>query len=209
MDLCLKCICIDAPIEHCSPLLGIYDAMHREHRVKTSPPRQYKPEECLSWEEALYIYTQGGAYACRMEDVMGKIEPGCVGDMVLLYSDNDNSSMRINPQVLQKYVYNSGDCNPELLVMVNGTIVTTVDNTRVHVSGVYPGSECAVNGNTPYPPSPPPPNTTYSGMDGKNSHWDMLRHTQSTMGEVYCMGVGSGNRSWEECRCCTLREFLR
>jgi len=64
----------DAPIETASPLVGIYDAIHRRSRVDES--EIFKSEECLTFAEALWTYTIGGAYACGMEHLVGQIKPG-------------------------------------------------------------------------------------------------------------------------------------
>jgi len=70
----------DAPIETASPLVGIYDAMHRQSRV--NPSEIFKKEECLTFAEALWTYTIGGAHACGMEHLVGRIEPGKFYDML-------------------------------------------------------------------------------------------------------------------------------
>lgn len=78
----------DAPIEHCSPFIGMYDAIYREgtDSQNTGGVSVYKPEECLTFAEALYIYTVGGAYAaCKNgENLFGHIEVGYVADMVMV-----------------------------------------------------------------------------------------------------------------------------
>ena len=72
----------DAPIETCSPFIGMYDAIYRHSRDDVSDI--YRPEECLSFNEALWIYTMGGAYAAGCENMLGAIKVGYAADMVLI-----------------------------------------------------------------------------------------------------------------------------
>jgi len=108
----------DAPIESPNPFTGIYDAMFRtnKNRIKSTEGEEaeiiFKPEECLSFSQALWIYTvgerkltarspkfeeevcltlpfllrsrSGGAYASATEQRMGQIAPGFVADLVLV-----------------------------------------------------------------------------------------------------------------------------
>lgn len=75
----------DAPIESCSPFTGMYDAIHRSnaHRV-TGQAAVYRPEECLSFADALWLYTRGAAYAAGYEDQMGSLQAGCLADLVIV-----------------------------------------------------------------------------------------------------------------------------
>lgn len=94
----------DAPVEDCSPLQGIHDAMRRlPHILKTKIPKEkdknirvgagdedrsvFLPQERLSFAEALWLYTGGAAYACFGEERLGRIEPGCAADFVVLDRD--------------------------------------------------------------------------------------------------------------------------
>ena len=102
----------DAPVEPCSPLLGMHDAILRRARPPLPlplPPTNvaadvpadaeaeteaeaeaeaeaevYRPSECLSFAQALWMYTVGGAYASGSEAVLGKIHVGYAGDLVFL-----------------------------------------------------------------------------------------------------------------------------
>lgn len=55
----------DAPIESPNPFTGIYDAMFRTNkkRIKSAESEEaeiiFKPEECLSFSQALWVYTVG------------------------------------------------------------------------------------------------------------------------------------------------------
>jgi predicted amidohydrolase YtcJ len=67
----------DCPVEPISPLLGIYAAVNR----KTSP------QERITVEEALHIYTVNAAYASFEEKIKGSIEVGKLADLVVLSDD--------------------------------------------------------------------------------------------------------------------------
>jgi hypothetical protein len=64
----------DAPVEPVSPILGIYAAVAREAF----------PEERLTIDEALRLYTLSSAYASFEEDLKGSIETGKLADLVVL-----------------------------------------------------------------------------------------------------------------------------
>jgi predicted amidohydrolase YtcJ len=67
----------DAPIEPVSPVLGIYAAVARESY----------PEERLTVEEALRLYTVNAAYGSFEEKLKGSIEKGKLADLVVLSHD--------------------------------------------------------------------------------------------------------------------------
>jgi len=92
----------DSPVEGCEPLSGIYDAMHRLSHASKLTARKKKdttsttsgvdessflPRECLTFTEALHLYTIGGAYACHMEKHLGRIAPGYQADLVVVDRD--------------------------------------------------------------------------------------------------------------------------
>jgi predicted amidohydrolase YtcJ len=74
-----------------SPFIGMYDAIFRF----ASDGSVFRPEERLTFDEALRIYTRGGAFAGgwvllrallnanRMEHCLGRIEEGFLADLVL------------------------------------------------------------------------------------------------------------------------------
>jgi len=64
----------DCPVEPISPLLGVYALVARESF----------PEERVSVEEALWIYTVNAAHASMEEKVKGSIEPGKLADFTVL-----------------------------------------------------------------------------------------------------------------------------
>jgi predicted amidohydrolase YtcJ len=83
----------DSPIETCSPLIGMYDAIYRHSREDVNDV--YRGEECLSFSEALWIYTVGGAFAAGCENMLGAIKLGYAADMVLI-----NPDVVMNPRLL-------------------------------------------------------------------------------------------------------------
>lgn len=83
----------DAPIETCSPLVGMFDAIYRQERVSSvtdendgseQQPEVFRPEERLSFAEALWIYTTGAAYAAGCEGFLGSLVVGYAADFVVL-----------------------------------------------------------------------------------------------------------------------------
>ena len=72
----------DCPVENPNPMRGLQCAVTRQPLDGSLPP--YRPEEALSVESALQIYTAGGAYASREEDVKGRIAPGMLADFAIL-----------------------------------------------------------------------------------------------------------------------------
>ena len=80
----------DAPVEDCSPLGGMYDAMARlPHACKKGglEATPFLPHECLSFSEALWLYTVGAAYACRSELRLGRLKAGFLADFVIVDRD--------------------------------------------------------------------------------------------------------------------------
>jgi len=67
----------DAPIEPVSPILGIHAAATRETF----------PEERLTFDEALRLYTVNAAYGSFEEELKGSIEKGKLADLVVLSQD--------------------------------------------------------------------------------------------------------------------------
>jgi len=68
----------DCPVEPIDPLKGIWAAVTRPFLPKN---------EKLTVEEAIEIYTRGGAYASFEEDEKGTIEEGKLADLVVLSED--------------------------------------------------------------------------------------------------------------------------
>jgi predicted amidohydrolase YtcJ len=70
----------DAPIVFPQPLEGIQAAVSR----LTSDGRIIGPAERVSVDEALWLFTQGAAWACGLEGEIGSITPGKLADLVVL-----------------------------------------------------------------------------------------------------------------------------
>jgi predicted amidohydrolase YtcJ len=73
----------DAPVAPDNPLLGIYAAITR--RAETG--QELLPQEAVSAERALAMYTTNAAYASFEEDIKGSIVEGKLADMVVLSAD--------------------------------------------------------------------------------------------------------------------------
>lgn len=79
----------DAPIEDASPWYGVYDAMFRTNQWRLGSESSevatvFRPEEKLSFEDAVGIYTTGASYAAGYEAWLGRIAVGQVADLVLM-----------------------------------------------------------------------------------------------------------------------------
>lgn len=99
----------DAPIEPLNPLWGIHAAVTRCHPEEPPHPG-YAPEQKLSVEEALRLWTVGSAYAEGKEKERGTIQPGKWADFTVL--DRALSDAEPN-EILQTRV---------IMTVVNGKI---------------------------------------------------------------------------------------
>ncbi len=73
----------DAPVIPPRPLEGVAAAATRQ----TPDGRTIGPAERVSVEHALWLFTQGAAWACGMEAELGSITPGKLADLVVLNAD--------------------------------------------------------------------------------------------------------------------------
>ena len=92
----------DSPVETTNPLQGIYDAIFR-----LSPDGSvFLPGECLSFKEAISLYTTGSAYADFVEHQKGQLEIGFQADIVVLdvpLLDNGTpADLPNNPEILKE-----------------------------------------------------------------------------------------------------------
>lgn len=104
----------DAPVESFSPLQGMHDAMARGPRPGDAGDsgEVYRPEECLSFAEALGMYTRGAAFAACAEQHLGRLRAGAPGDLtVIALRDDDElgadaakSGALLHARVLQAWV---------------------------------------------------------------------------------------------------------
>ncbi len=76
----------DWPVERIDPLEGLYAAVTRKDRAGEPGPGWY-PDQRLTMEETIKLYTLEAAYAEFMEDRKGKIQPGYLADMVIFDRD--------------------------------------------------------------------------------------------------------------------------
>lgn len=94
----------DCPVEPISPLLGIYAAVNRERF----------PQEKITVEEALRIYTINAAYASFEEKIKGSIEAGKLADLTVLSDD----LRKIEPSKIR-------DVRVEMTIVGGKTVYTT------------------------------------------------------------------------------------
>jgi predicted amidohydrolase YtcJ len=92
----------DYPVSGLSPLLRIQSLVTRTSRAG----KTYGADQRLSVEQALYVYTMGGAFATFEEDSKGSISPGKFADFVILSADpREVASSRIKDiEVLATWV---------------------------------------------------------------------------------------------------------
>lgn len=76
----------DYPVEPISPLEGLYAAVTRKDRAGELGDGWF-PDQKLSMEKAIELYTLGSAYAEFMEDRKGMIRKGYLGDVVVFNDD--------------------------------------------------------------------------------------------------------------------------
>jgi predicted amidohydrolase YtcJ len=73
----------DAPVENINPLWGIYSAITRQdHEGK--PDGGWHPEQLVTREEAVRMFTLDAAYAAFREKELGSIQSGKLADLVVL-----------------------------------------------------------------------------------------------------------------------------
>lgn len=74
----------DFPVEPLPPVEGIYSAVTRQSREEPGvPPGGWMPEQRLSREEAIRLYTATPAFAEWQEAEKGTLLPGMLGDLVV------------------------------------------------------------------------------------------------------------------------------
>ncbi len=76
----------DAPIEPINPLKGIHCAVNRQD-TENQPPEKFLPEEKLSLEIALDLFTLAGAKLSEETEIKGTLSPGQTADIAVLNAD--------------------------------------------------------------------------------------------------------------------------
>jgi predicted amidohydrolase YtcJ len=77
----------DAPVESPNPFWGLHAAVTRRRADGSPGPQGWQPAQRLNVAEALGAYTVGAAYAAGMENLLGKLAPGYLADLVVLDTD--------------------------------------------------------------------------------------------------------------------------
>jgi predicted amidohydrolase YtcJ len=85
----------DFPVESPNPFPGLAAAISRQD-PNGVPPGGWRPEERVSFEQALAAFTRGAAYAGFAEDRIGSLEPGKWADFIFV----DRDPTAIDPQSL-------------------------------------------------------------------------------------------------------------
>ncbi len=76
----------DFPVESPNPFFGLHAAVTRQDH-EDRPTDGWLPQERLSREVALSLFTEYAAYAAHQEDVLGKLLPGYYADFILVRDD--------------------------------------------------------------------------------------------------------------------------
>lgn len=87
----------DAPVEPHNPWIGIGCAVTRQD-PEGYPAGGWFPEQKLTLEQALYMYTYGSAFACFQEKEKGRLMRGMLADFVVL----DRNIFEIEPEEIQE-----------------------------------------------------------------------------------------------------------
>jgi len=73
----------DFPVESPNPFFGLHAAVTRQSH-DNEPSGGWLPQEKLTRDEALSIFTEGAAYAAHQEKVIGRLLPGYYADFILV-----------------------------------------------------------------------------------------------------------------------------
>jgi predicted amidohydrolase YtcJ len=76
----------DAPVERGEPMIEFYAAVARKDQ-KGFSGEGWHPEQAVTRDQALKMFTIWAAYAAFEEDIKGSIEPGKLADLTVLSSD--------------------------------------------------------------------------------------------------------------------------
>jgi hypothetical protein len=98
----------DTPVEDANPILGIYAAVTRQD-VKGNPPGGWHPEQRVSRNEAIKMFTSWGAWGAFEEDYKGSIKPGYIADLIVLDRDISNCALESSPGAKVIMTFLSGE----------------------------------------------------------------------------------------------------
>lgn len=98
----------DTPVEDADPILGIYAAVTRQDR-DGNPPGGWHPEQSVSRNEAIKMFTSWGAWAAFEEDYKGSIKPGYIADLIVLDRDISNCALKDIPGAKVIMTFLSGE----------------------------------------------------------------------------------------------------
>ena len=73
----------DFPVEYANPFFGLHAAVTRQSQ-DNQPPGGWLPEQKLTREQALSLFTENAAWAAHQENVIGKLLPGFAADFILV-----------------------------------------------------------------------------------------------------------------------------
>lgn len=76
----------DAPVESFDPMLAIHCAVTSTN-LKGEPEGGWMPDQKLTVQEAVALYTTGSAYTSFEEGYKGKIKEGYLADFIVLSDD--------------------------------------------------------------------------------------------------------------------------
>ena len=76
----------DFPVESANPFFGLHAAVTRQSH-DNQPPGGWLPDQKLTREQALGLFTENAAWAAHQEDVIGKLLPGYAADFILVRDD--------------------------------------------------------------------------------------------------------------------------
>ncbi|HUG52245.1 MAG TPA: amidohydrolase [Vicinamibacteria bacterium] len=109
-------------VEPLDPRVGLYAALTRE-RPEGGPPGGWFPEEKITLEDALDLYTRGSAYAEFAEREKGTLAPGMLADLVVFAAD----LFEVTPREILT--------TPVDLTVVGGRVVFERDGARTPARG--------------------------------------------------------------------------
>lgn len=74
----------DSPVDFPDPLLGIYDAIFQPDRVRAKVQGSFQDYECVTFSQAVDMYTADAVFTDYAEDKYGRLEPGFYANFAVL-----------------------------------------------------------------------------------------------------------------------------